>query len=469
MLSNRLFRVFEMRDDAPTNKNLIWIDSKNRQFKIFENGEWKMYSLGLDCVVTTKPQELSDEEKKQVRTNIASGTKALTISYGDSSDKVEDIIAQYDQDPLHTVILIRTQDSALVPAYIVQQLYMGADIVTGVSDGKGFGLIRTLYDRKAKKWVRQDISGIRENTVSFSAQSLDDTQKTQARTNIGALSDANNAVTEDKLSWASVTTDKIKDGAIINTKIALKGITTDRIADNAVTEDKLSKSYLPTSGGDIIGTLCITEEGDTGYSNPLVFNGTGETYSTNVTMWSEGEGECRGTFNIQVNADNRILEAKFHVSDEGDSFLSLNDTKVITENGGNMTGALTVLAPTEDANPATKGYVDNSITDVINNIIHYTYSNSSSSAVNIPKYNRVDMLILGSTKEIYLPTINEEGEYHFIVKVYKGNSVTFYASGGTIVDLVTNSTNISHEISAGTATVFYIDKYASDFKWFLGY
>lgn len=555
MLNNRLFRVFEMRDDAPINKNLVWIDSKSRQFKIFENGEWKKYSIGLDDVVTTKPQELSDEEKKQVRANIAAGTKALTINYGVTSDKVEDIIAQYDQDPQHTVILVRTQDSALVPAYIVQQFYMGADITTGVSDGKGFGLIRTIYDRRAKKWVRQYISGIRENTVSFSAQSLDNTQKSQARANIGALSSeagavttdkiANSAVTLEKLAECCINTPKILDNAVTNAKIATGArnpyvvlFSTTRMqmaedcysaiknthantalpdviitynnnnnnnifrkttygsgnlktidfgdADNYIrvtfesdgsryyTCDTIisDSNFLKRTGGEMTGTLYMIEEGDTGYSNSLVFNGAGETFSTDVTMWSEGECEQRGSFHIQVDADNKTLDANFHVSDDGDSFLSLNDTKVITENGGDIKGALTIIEPTKDANPATKGYVDNSITDATNNIIHYTLDTSAEEDVNIPKYNRVDILIYNASqaKTIYLPKINDNDEYHFIVKIYnKDYNVTFHSNGRTFVDLVANDGGVYHSISAGTATVFYIDKYANDIKWWLSY
>ena len=538
MLNNRLFRVFEMRDDAPINKNLVWIDSKSRQFKIFENGEWKKYSIGLDDVVTTKPQELSDEEKKQVRANIAAGTKALIINYGVTSDKVEDIIAQYDQDPQHTVILVRTQDSALVPAYIVQQFYMGADITTGVSDGKGFGLIRTIYDRRAKKWVRQYISGIRENTVSFSAQSLDNTQKSQARANIGALSDANGAVLEANIATGAVTKTKIADGAR-NPYVVLFSTTRMQMAEdcyNAIKNTAANTAFpdviitynnnnnnnnnnifrktvydsgnlktidfgdadnyiivtfesdgsryytcdtiisdgnfLKRKGGEMTGALYMIEEGDTGYSNPLVFNGTGETFSTDVTMWSEGECEQRGSFHIQVDADNKTLDANFHVSDDGDSFLSLNDTKVITENGGDIKGALTIIEPTKDANPATKGYVDNSITDATNNIIHYTLDTSAEEDVNIPKYNRVDILIYNASqaKTIYLPKINDNDEYHFIVKIYnKDYNVTFHSNGRTFVDLVANDGGVYHSISAGTATVFYIDKYANDIKWWLSY
>ena len=128
-------------------------------------------------------------------------------------------------------------------------------------------------------------------------------------------------------------------------------------------------NFLKRKGGEMTGTLYMIEEGNTGYSNSLVFNGTGDTFSTDVTMWSEGECEQRGSFHIQVDADNKTLDANFHVSDDGDSFLSLNDTKVITENGGDIKGALTVLEPTADMNPATKKYVDNAVIRYIPEIV----------------------------------------------------------------------------------------------------
>lgn len=63
-------------------------------------------------------------------------------------------------------------------------------------------------------------SGGNADAVMTVAQTLSDTQKTQARTNIGALSSASGAVAAANLASNAVETAKIKDAAVTRAKLA---------------------------------------------------------------------------------------------------------------------------------------------------------------------------------------------------------------------------------------------------------
>lgn len=63
-------------------------------------------------------------------------------------------------------------------------------------------------------------SGGNADAVMTVAQTLSDTQKTQARTNIGALSSANGAVAAANLASNAVETTKIKDANVTRAKLA---------------------------------------------------------------------------------------------------------------------------------------------------------------------------------------------------------------------------------------------------------
>lgn len=78
-------------------------------------------------------------------------------------------------------------------------------------------------------------SGGNADAVMTVAQTLSDTQKTQARTNIGALSSASGAVAAENLASNAVETEKIKNANVTRAKLAndalyspLLGISADR-------------------------------------------------------------------------------------------------------------------------------------------------------------------------------------------------------------------------------------------------
>lgn len=76
-------------------------------------------------------------------------------------------------------------------------------------------------------------SGGNADAVMTVAQTLSDTQKTQARTNIGALSSANGAVAAKNLASNAVETAKIKDGAITRAKLAQDALYSPVVAASA--------------------------------------------------------------------------------------------------------------------------------------------------------------------------------------------------------------------------------------------
>jgi len=64
----------------------------------------------------------------------------------------------------------------------------------------------------------------------------------------GALTIANDAVTNAKMADDAVDTSKIIDNAVTNAKLAVDAVDTSKIKDNAVTNAKLDKNNIPLSG-----------------------------------------------------------------------------------------------------------------------------------------------------------------------------------------------------------------------------
>lgn len=81
-------------------------------------------------------------------------------------------------------------------------------------------------------------SGGNADAVMTVAQTLSDTQKTQARTNIGALSSA--------------------DSAVKSANIASNAVSTAKIANSAITRDKLATNALFSPGSGVTASRSIT-------------------------------------------------------------------------------------------------------------------------------------------------------------------------------------------------------------------
>ena len=106
-------------------------------------------------------------------------------------------------------------------------------------------------------------SGGNADAVMTVAQTLSDTQKTQARTNIGALSSANGAVAAKNLASNAVETAKIKDANVTRAKLA---------------NDAL---YSPLLGISANRNIASTDLGGTIYS---VYNSTANDLTLTLTQ-----------------------------------------------------------------------------------------------------------------------------------------------------------------------------------------
>lgn len=89
------------------------------------------------------------------------------------------------------------------------------------------------------------------------AQNLTDTQKTRARQNIGALSDADGAVTQSKIADGAVTTSKIQDVAVTGAKLASQSVSSAKIKDRTIGASKLGANSVTT---EKIQTGAVTKE-----------------------------------------------------------------------------------------------------------------------------------------------------------------------------------------------------------------
>lgn len=96
-------------------------------------------------------------------------------------------------------------------------------------------------------------SGGNADAVMTVAQTLSDTQKTQARTNIGALSSASGAVAAKNLAIKAVGTTKIQDGAVTREKLAQDALYSPITKPTTTTYDVVA-SDLGGTIADVYGT-----------------------------------------------------------------------------------------------------------------------------------------------------------------------------------------------------------------------
>lgn len=154
-------------------------------------------------------------------------------------------------------------------------------------------------------------SGGNADAVMTVAQTLSDTQKTQARTNIGALSSAAGAVAATNLASNAVETAKIKDAAVSRAKLAndalyspIKYINADK--NLAVTD--LGVTFHPQySSSSTTYTITITQAIST--TLPLGFEFAGVLGSTQnklkiatsgIRVLIAGEGQVADASNAKT-------------------------------------------------------------------------------------------------------------------------------------------------------------------------
>lgn len=104
-------------------------------------------------------------------------------------------------------------------------------------------------------------SGGNADAVMTVAQTLSDTQKTQARTNIGALSSAAGAVAATNLASNAVETAKIKDAAVSRAKLANDALYSPVVftaTNRSVSVSDLGKTIAPQMGSAGVALVTYT-------------------------------------------------------------------------------------------------------------------------------------------------------------------------------------------------------------------
>ena len=154
----------------------------------------------------------------------------------------------------YTWTYIRGQSNAklVAPAYNSNQSYTANDVAS-FGENVYIALRSTSGSFNPSDWREtsavEALRAIVGDVVRYTAQTLSEAQKTQARANINALSAAAGAVqnanidglavTEAKIAKDAVTADKIKNGAVTTNKLPDSAVTAAKIRDGAITAGKI--------------------------------------------------------------------------------------------------------------------------------------------------------------------------------------------------------------------------------------
>lgn len=134
-------------------------------------------------------QSLTDAQKQQARVNIDAATKAYIVNYGDDAETTEATIAAFNAETNKSVIYIRLNDRALLPAAltgdVLTTIVMHAVIANIESTFTRYG-----YNVRIHQWYTQKLEHVVVNGISYNVQNLTDEQKKQVRTNIDAATKA---------------------------------------------------------------------------------------------------------------------------------------------------------------------------------------------------------------------------------------------------------------------------------------
>lgn len=165
MTNNRIFRVFVMQRNPPEDKNVVWFDSEERLLKIYQNGKWEVYNPH-DALLISK-QDLTDAQKAQARKNI---------------NALEDEVGVIDTEHIATgaVATPKIADGAVTFDKIADYAVIGKKIASGAITNDKIRAGAVSADK-----LNTDLQAKVNDNVKTIAQTLTDTQKAQARKNIG--------------------------------------------------------------------------------------------------------------------------------------------------------------------------------------------------------------------------------------------------------------------------------------------
>lgn len=188
-------------------------------------------------------------------------------------------------------------------------------------------------------------SGGNADAVMTVAQTLSDTQKAQARTNIGALSSANGAVAATNLASNAVETAKIKDANVTRAKLANDALYSPAATFNsnrAIALTDLGKTLWPQwNSAGVTYTLSLTA--DVSRALPVGFevaiayiisNCKAQISVSGVRMVHAGDGQIAGSSETKTltipEIGNMIVLKKFDTqSSAGDLWIVTGNVEVV--------------------------------------------------------------------------------------------------------------------------------------------
>lgn len=187
-------------------------------------------------------------------------------------------------------------------------------------------------------------SGGNADAVMTVAQTLSDTQKTQARTNIGALSSANGAVAAANLASNAVETAKIKDANVTRAKLAndaLYSPIVDVNSNRAIALTDLGKTLYPQwSSTGATYTLSLTADASsvlpTGFEvaiASLYSSNTVQLSVSGVRMVHAGDGQFINPSDVKTltipEVGDMIALKKFGSGSPSDFWLVTGNVEVV--------------------------------------------------------------------------------------------------------------------------------------------
>lgn len=198
----------------------LWFCDRDRRCYVWTAEGWSVYDGGekggsgsaAGAVLYDRLQSLSDLEKGTARENISAiadvpgvigreylsqsvieeiesaGTKAFIIDYGCGSDVVDKVVDSFINDDDKCAIFIRIDTDTYISADLKSDSISSTITIGTASPNIFFTLRRYVYAFASKGWYIQTFENIAKGGVSYKPMSLEDEQKTQARTNINAAS-----------------------------------------------------------------------------------------------------------------------------------------------------------------------------------------------------------------------------------------------------------------------------------------
>ena len=323
--------------------------------------------------VSFEPQDIKSEYKAQARENIDAATKAYVITYAAGKTDTNAIIDAFEKDSNKSILYMRIpSDNLLLPVEIKKDTVTAATTSKVVSS-QAIKLLRYVYTRTSGAWYTQTFDNIVANGVTYGeAQALTDSQKQQARNNIGAgkpvesgtdisveNNKANIAITEN-ITVAGLS-DTYGCGLIKNGDTIPKGTSLSKILEMMLTKElmpaaatkptiSITKASVVSGLHEIgesvnVGTATISKTdghfNNNGWASPVQptakFTWSGETMTSQLASGATGYVKQTGASIVQGTA--KTVKGTNKVSITASANYSAPTNSPITNLGNTKTDA----------------------------------------------------------------------------------------------------------------------------------